>query len=87
MTQTLSTPTDLTGPDAGDPWRGFVGQGWRKAIDTRAFLQDNYTPYEGDAEFLAGPTARTTALWARLTAMFRGSASGVSTTWTPTPRP
>ncbi len=70
MTQTLCTPTERTEPGAGDPWRGFAGQGWRDAIDTRGFLQDNYTPYEGDAEFLAGPTARTTALWARLTAMF-----------------
>ena len=49
----------------------------------RMFLQANYTPYEGDDAFLAGATERTTRLWARLTAMFRGSASAASTTSTP----
>lgn len=53
-----------------DPWDGLAGTRWRKAIDVRDFIQANYTPYTGDASFLAGPTARTTALWARLTAMF-----------------
>ena len=36
----------------------------------RDFIQRNYTPFTGDASFLAGPTPRTTAMWARLTAMF-----------------
>jgi len=36
----------------------------------RDFIQRNYTPYTGDASFLAGPTARTTAMWDRLAAMF-----------------
>ncbi len=51
-------------------WQGFAGARWRDAIDVRDFIQANYTPYTGDGSFLAGPTARTTALWARLTAMF-----------------
>ncbi len=67
MTQTVPTP-GATSP--GSAWRGFVGQSWRDIVDPRGFLQDNYIPYEGDATFLSGPTARTTALWARLTAMF-----------------
>jgi formate C-acetyltransferase len=49
---------------------GFAGRRWREAIDVRDFIQANYTPYEGDGSFLAGPTARTTKLWARLEAMF-----------------
>jgi len=53
-----------------DAWAGFHGQHWRSGIDVRGFVQDNYTPYEGTAEFLAGPTGRTTAVWARLTELF-----------------
>ncbi|HEY9416317.1 MAG TPA: hypothetical protein VIQ30_16285 [Pseudonocardia sp.] len=45
--------------DPADPWRGFHGQDWRDEIDTRAFLQDNHQPYQGDATFLAGGTARS----------------------------
>ena len=56
--------------DPGDPWRGFAGQVWRNTIDPRAFVQDNYRPYEGDGAFLTGATERTRTLWARLTAMF-----------------
>ncbi|SOD96310.1 formate C-acetyltransferase [Caenispirillum bisanense] len=47
-------------------WRGFADGAWKTEIDVRGFIQANYTPYEGDAGFLAGPTARTKALWARL---------------------
>ncbi len=61
---------DLGEVSSDDPWRGFRGQVWRDSIDTRRFIQDNYTPYEGDAGFLAGPTDRTKSIWARLTAMF-----------------
>ncbi|MET0132300.1 MAG: pyruvate formate lyase family protein, partial [Kibdelosporangium sp.] len=39
-------------------------------IDVRAFIQDNYIPYTGDAEFLSGPTPRTKTLWEKLAAMF-----------------
>jgi formate C-acetyltransferase len=72
MTSELADrPIDLPlDPDPADPWRGFRGSGWRDAIDTRLFLQQNYTPYEGDAEFLVGPTERTKKIWATLTAMF-----------------
>ncbi|MFC8734007.1 formate C-acetyltransferase [Luteimicrobium sp. NPDC057192] len=51
-------------------WESFVDGPWRDGIDVRDFIQRNYTPYEGDGAFLAGPTERTTALWGRLTAMF-----------------
>ncbi|MER7673998.1 formate C-acetyltransferase [Kitasatospora sp. NPDC096128] len=51
-------------------WHGFKGGLWRDAIDVRDFVQHNYTPYEGDAAFLAGPTERTLAVWRRITALF-----------------
>ena len=46
-------------------WEGFQGDQWRRAIDVRDFIQTNYTPYLGDDSFLAGPTPRTRAVWAR----------------------
>ncbi|GAA4832571.1 formate C-acetyltransferase [Luteimicrobium xylanilyticum] len=51
-------------------WEGFVDGPWRDGVDVRDFIQRNYTPYDGDSSFLAGPTERSTALWSRLTAMF-----------------
>ena len=68
--QTPKTNRDQGDGPADDAWRGFRGQVWRDSIDTRRFIQDNYAPYEGDAGFLAGPTERTTGIWAGLTAMF-----------------
>lgn len=46
-----------------DPWGGFVPGAWRVTIDVRDFILTNFTPYEGDAAFLAGPTARTLNVW------------------------
>ena len=40
-------------------WEGFVKGNWCDEIDVRDFIQLNYTPYEGDASFLAGPTEKT----------------------------
>ena len=51
-------------------WQGFNDGPWRDAIDVRDFVQHNYTPYEGDASFLVGPTERTTSVWAKLSEMF-----------------
>ncbi|MFJ9442420.1 pyruvate formate lyase family protein [Kitasatospora sp. NPDC101235] len=51
-------------------WDGFQGGLWRDAIDVRDFIQRNYTPYEGDAAFLVGPTERTAAVWRRITDLF-----------------
>ncbi|OON95424.1 MAG: formate C-acetyltransferase [Epulopiscium sp. Nele67-Bin005] len=45
-------------------WEGFSVEGeWTTDVDVRDFIQRNYTPYEGNDEFLAGPTERTTKLW------------------------
>ena len=49
-----------------EEWNGFVGGKWEKAIDVREFIQKNYTPYEGDSSFLAGPTDATKTLWAQV---------------------
>ncbi|PTW58966.1 hypothetical protein C8N35_1081, partial [Breoghania corrubedonensis] len=48
-----------------DPWEGFSTGSWRDETNVRGFIQENYTPYEGDAAFLAPASARTIALWAR----------------------
>ena len=44
-------------------WQGFHEGKWQQKIDVRDFIQKNYTPYTGDASFLVGPTADTTAVW------------------------
>ncbi len=44
-------------------WENFVGGQWEEEINVRDFIQKNYTPYEGDDSFLAGPTEATTTLW------------------------
>lgn len=44
-------------------WRGFRGTNWTDEVDVRDFIQNNYTPYDGNADFLAGPTAATDKLW------------------------
>ncbi|MFJ5926382.1 formate C-acetyltransferase [Kitasatospora sp. NPDC092948] len=54
----------------GGAWDGFKGGLWRDAVDVRDFIQRNYTPYEGDAAFLSGPTERTAAIWRRITDLF-----------------
>jgi formate C-acetyltransferase len=46
-----------------EAWEGFVGGHWTDHIDVRDFIQKNYTQYDGDASFLAGPTDATTKLW------------------------
>ena len=55
---------------AQEAWDGFVGGNWQKAIDVRDFIQRNYTPYDGDDSFLAGPTEATTKLWADVMDLF-----------------
>ncbi|MFD6313213.1 formate C-acetyltransferase [Streptomyces nigra] len=64
------TATVTAGPRTADAWREFTGSGWRERIDVRDFIQANYTPYEGDASFLAGPTNRTRAVWEKVSALF-----------------
>src|SRR5688572_33472963 len=65
-TATHTNPTRTT----ESAWDGLESGLWQTDIDVRDFIQQNYTPYDGDASFLSGPTTRTLKIWARLTAMF-----------------
>ena len=44
-------------------WDGFEGRIWKEEVNVRDFIQKNYTPYDGDSEFLVGPTEATDKLW------------------------
>ena len=50
-------------------WNGFHDGHWSKEIDVRDFIQNNYTPYEGDVSFLKGPTKATKELWNKVQAL------------------
>ena len=47
-------------------WAGFKGRLGKEEINVRDFIQNNYTPYDGDESFLAGPTEATNKLWGKL---------------------
>ena len=47
-------------------WRGFKGNKWKNEVNVRDFIQHNYTSYDGDESFLAGPTQATETLWGKL---------------------
>ncbi|TFD54068.1 formate C-acetyltransferase [Cryobacterium frigoriphilum] len=72
MTEGTRSAGQQAAPFHAEPlgWAGFVSGPWQDGIDVRDFIQRNYTPYLGDAGFLAGATARTTGVWAKLSAMF-----------------
>ena len=57
-------------PDAKEAWRGFKPGLWQRDINVRWFLQNNYTPYDGDSSFLAPATERTKRIWKKLTDLF-----------------
>ena len=67
------TATNVKQPAAiatASPWDGFSGALWQRELNVRAFIQLNYTPYDGDAAFLAPATTRTEAIWDKLKALF-----------------
>ena len=47
-------------------WRGFTGTKWTDEVNVRDFIQNNYTQYDGDESFLAGPTKATDKLWGKV---------------------
>ena len=49
----------------------FKGEYWKSEIDVRDFIQENYTPYLGDGEFLKSSTEKTKKVWNKLTEMFK----------------
>ncbi|MDL2241767.1 formate C-acetyltransferase [Bacteroidales bacterium OttesenSCG-928-L03] len=52
-------------------WKGFKGDVWKKEINVRDFIQNNYTPYDGDSSFLVKSTEKTIKVWNKLTEMFQ----------------
>ncbi len=53
-----------------EQWRGFTLGLWQNQINVRDFIQQNFTPYEGDESFLAPATERTKKIWDQLTTLF-----------------
>src|SRR6476659_1832514 len=56
--------------NSGDCWKGFRPGDWTTSINVRDFIVRNVTPYKGNEDFLAGPSARTKAVWATLQPYF-----------------
>ena len=52
-------------------WRGFKKGKWDKTINVRDFIQNNYTPYEGDSSFLADATESTKKLWSKVMDLYQ----------------
>jgi len=68
MATVLSQPT--ANESSTPAWQGFKPGLWQTQINVRDFIQQNYTPYEGDESFLAPVTERTTRIWNRLNELF-----------------
>lgn len=49
-----------------EEWQGFKGTKWQDEVDTRDFIQNNYTPYDGDESFLENASEATEKLWGKL---------------------
>ena len=54
-----------------ESWAGFKGEQWKKEINVRDFIQNNYTPYTGDDSFLKPSSEKTRKVWNKLTEMFK----------------
>ena len=52
-------------------FEAFKGEAWKDEIDVRDFIQNNYTPYEGDDSFLQGVSEKSKRLWDKLSEMFK----------------
>src|SRR3954452_17852007 len=68
---TMKASAALKQEVGGDCWSGFRPGEWRNSIDVRDFIVRNVTPYKGDEGFLAPPSARTKAVWAKLQPYFQ----------------
>jgi formate C-acetyltransferase len=62
----MEVDIDITNDNYSHAWQQFSGDEWKKKINVRDFIQQNYTPYEGDESFLAGATSATTKLWEKV---------------------
>ena len=70
MTTEVTATATAEESNSRNAWEGFVQGPWTEGIDVRDFIQRNYTPYEGDASFLAGATDKTLRLWDTLEEKF-----------------
>src|SRR6476469_3207428 len=70
MATTASAVTTTLPTARPAPWRGFRTGLWQTEIDVRDFIQQNYTPYDGDEAFLATATPRTRDVLETLKALF-----------------
>ncbi len=52
-------------------WNGFKGGDWKEEINIRDFIQHNYTPYEGDSNFLEKTTEKTDKLWNEVLELYK----------------
>src|SRR6266436_7814295 len=66
----MSTTSKMTPEKVILAWRKFHPGLWQKEINVRDFIQQNYTPYEGDESFLAPATERTRKIWNHLNELF-----------------
>ena len=66
MTTEVTASATAENGTTRDAWEGFEKGSWSEGIDVRDFIQRNYTPYDGDASFLAGATDKTLRLWDHL---------------------
>jgi formate C-acetyltransferase len=67
---TITATVKDAGAASTSPWLGFQTGLWQSEINVRDFIQQNYTPYDGDDSFLAPATERTLAIWKKLTDLF-----------------
>ena len=54
-----------------EQWNKFKSGDWQKEINVRDFIQNNYTPYEGDSSFLKGTTEKTKKLWDEVLELYK----------------
>jgi formate C-acetyltransferase len=66
----MATASPHTPSETYSGWLNFESGLWQREINVRDFIQQNYRPYHGDGSFLANATARTQAIWKRLSALF-----------------
>ncbi|MDN6089285.1 MAG: bifunctional pyruvate/2-ketobutyrate formate lyase, partial [Enterobacterales bacterium] len=62
----MNIDLDVTENTFTEAWNGFAGTEWKESINVRDFIQNNYSPYEGDESFLSTATEATTKLWEKV---------------------
>src|SRR5678816_756 len=66
----MAAAPQQTNDEAPAAWRGFQAGLWQGEVNVRDFIQQNYTPYEGDESFLKPATKRTQQIWDKLQKLF-----------------